>query len=315
MYLVIPAIILLAAGLWLFWRWRRRRESRLVSLVGLLREPISVDAAVLAQVAGRAWNADLGFDGTEGTDGYVVATGSPGMIMCRGRFYLIHSVPAPYVENPQEAAESIGDLRTRRLFREHRAWFSCDSLGVDGRTPSEEVAEEYRRLGKLFSEFLDENCLLIYVPETQHAWPINEETERALTAANPIAALQESLNIPVTEVSDDDPRMKEAVAKARKTWPEFLAAFEAQTGETFSIKAPVSGGGNTEFIWITVTSTEGDQIFGTLGNDPVNLGSLKLGSKVAVKLSDLNDWCYIDRNGDIQGAFTLAVLQNAARKR
>jgi uncharacterized protein YegJ (DUF2314 family) len=64
-----------------------------------------------------------------------------------------------------------------------------------------------------------------------------------------------------------------------------------------------------------VKATEGDQIFGELGNDPVNLGALKLGSKVVVKLSDLNDWVYVDRQGNMQGCFTLAVLQNAARKR
>ena len=59
--------------------------------------------------------------------------------------------------------------------------------------------------------------------------------------------------------------------------------------------------GNTEFIWITVTGIEGDRVYGTLGNDPGNLGSLKFGSKVSVLVADLNDWCYIGRRWQIHG--------------
>ncbi|MBI3840288.1 MAG: DUF2314 domain-containing protein [Planctomycetia bacterium] len=228
--------------------------------------------------------------------------------------YLVNCMPNPYVEDPEAASESIIDLRIRRLFREHQAWYSCDALGVDGATTAGEISDCYRRLAKLFAEFLDENCLLIYVPDTSRAYSINDETERALQSDDPLAALQATLTLPVVPVSADDPLMQEAVAKARGNWPQFVTAFERTAGENFSIKAPVSYSGTTEFIWLTVTAVEGDQVYGMLANDPANLGPLKLGSTVSVALSDLNDWCYIDSQGNLQGGFTIAAVQEASRR-
>jgi uncharacterized protein YegJ (DUF2314 family) len=131
---------------------------------------------------------------------------------------------------------------------------------------------------------------------------------------DPLKALQETSAPPVIHVADDDPLMKAAVAKARAEWPTFVAAFEANAGENFSVKAPLSHAGNTEFIWITVTSVEGDLIYGELGNDPANLGPLKLGSKVSVPIADLNDWCYIDPKENLVGGFTIEAVKQAARR-
>jgi uncharacterized protein YegJ (DUF2314 family) len=314
--LIIVSIGVAAAagvGGWWYWR-RRRRESRLISLVALLRQPVEFDPLVLAKTAGRAWDADLGDGSGEGEDGFVVCSGPFNTIVHGGRAYLLNSIPAPYVDDPQQAAESIVDLRTRQLFSEHRAWFSCDALWVDHRSSAELIAECYRELARLFAEFLDENCLLIYLPDTRKAYAINEDTERALLADDPLAALDGSRTLPVVGISEDDPLMQQAVAEAHKTWLQFVAAYEARDGENFSVKAPVTYADVTEFIWVSVTAVEGDQIYGTLGNEPANLGPLKLGSKVCVSLSDLNDWCYIDPQGDLRGGFTIAVIQQAARR-
>jgi uncharacterized protein YegJ (DUF2314 family) len=115
-------------------------------------------------------------------------------------------------------------------------------------------------------------------------------------------------------VSDDDPDMKAAVQNARDSWSKFVKAYEADAGENFSVKAPVSHSGNTEFIWITVTSLEGDKIYGELGNEPGNLGPLNLGSRVSVPVSELNDWCYIDFKGNMIGGYTVEVVQKASRR-
>ncbi len=301
-------------GAWWYWRRRRRRQSRLISLVALLREPVVFDPVVLARMAGKAWQADLGDGAGEGRDGFVVVAGPINTIVHGERYYLVNSMPMPYVEDPEAVSESIVDLRVQRFFREHRAWFSCDSLGVDGSTSAEEISEWYRRLAKLFAEFLDENCLLIYVPDSGRAYAINDETERALQSDDPIAALEETLTLPVIPVTADNLSMQQAVDKAQGNWPQFVAAFEAAAGEQFSIKAPISYSGTTEFIWMTVTALEGNQIFGMLANDPVNLGPLRIGSKVCVALSDLTDWCYVDSSGIFQGGFTLAAVQEASRR-
>jgi uncharacterized protein YegJ (DUF2314 family) len=310
--LVAVGLALLGAGL--YWRHRRRREPRLVSFVALLREPVSFDPAVLANVAGKAWNADLGDGTTEGADGFVAGADVMNTIMHDGRLFLINSFPKPYLEDVEKVAESITDLRIAGLFREHQARFSCDVLGIDGTTPEEEVVECYRRLGKLFAEFLDENCLLVYLPDTQRAYPINDDTETALRSPDPVKALQETLTVPIVHVAADDPLMKEAVEKARESWPGFLSAFEACAGTNFSVKAPVTYADNTEFIWVSVTSVEGDYIHGELGNEPNNLGALKLGSKVKVPLADLNDWAYIDSHGNLTGGFTIEAVKTAYRR-
>ena len=309
-------VFLVLAGAGVFWwiRRRRQRRSRLISLVALVREPATFDPAVLASVAGRAWQADLGDGSSQGDDGFVVGVGVMNTIMHEGRMFLVNSFPRPYVEEVEKTAQGISDLRIRELFLEHRGWFSCDALGVDGRTSEEEVRDWYHRLGTLFAELLDENCLLIFVPDVGRGFPINEDTEVALCSPDPVRALQETLTLPIIAVADDDPLMRQAVELAREAWPRFVAAFEKRVGENFSVKAPVTRDGNTEFIWISVTSLEGDRIYGELGNEPGNLGSLKLGSKVSVPVADLNDWCYMDQEGNVAGAFTVEAVQKAQQR-
>ncbi len=308
----VAAVAGLAGG-FLYRRHRRRNRSRLISFVALLREPVSFDPAVLARQAGKAWNADLGDGTSEGADGFVACAEIANMIMCRGQMHLINSFPRPYVDDHEKMAEGIPDMRLRALFREHQAWFSCDALGVDYANYDEDVRDWYRRLGKLFAELLDEKCLLILVPDTSRAYPINDDTEAALRSDDPLSALQESLTVPMIEVPPDNPLMIAAVEKARHGWPTFVEAYEAGAGENFSVKAPVSHADNTEFIWITVTSIEGERIYGTLGNDPVDLGPLTLGSKVSVPLAELNDWCYLERDGKMAGGFTVEAVNKAAQ--
>jgi uncharacterized protein YegJ (DUF2314 family) len=313
-WIVLGTIAALIGG-YLAWRIRKRRKSRIISLVALLREPVTFDPAILAAVAGKVWNADLGDGASEGTDGFVAGMEVMNTIMYDGRMFLINSFPKPYTEDPQQAAEAIPDLRIRSLFSEHQAWFSCDALGVDGTTSDEEVLDWYRRLGKLFAELLDDRCLLIYLPDSQLAYPINEDTENALRSDDPVKSLQASVTVPVIQVPADDPLMREAEAQARRDWPQFVTAFEGRAGENFSVKAPIVHGENTEFIWISVTALEGELVYGELGNDPCNLGALKLGSKVSVPVAELNDWAYLDPQGNLAGGFTVAAVAKASRRK
>jgi uncharacterized protein YegJ (DUF2314 family) len=311
-WIAAVAGLALAVGVaWWWWR-RQQRQTRLISFVALLREPASIDPAVLARLAGKAWQADLGDGNSEGADGFVVGVGMLNTICHQGRMVLVNSLPRPYVDHPEQLAADIADLRIRSLFRQHQAWFSCDAMGVDRRTSDEEVRHWYRRLGKLFAELLDDNCLLIFVPDSNLAYPINEETEQALRSDDPIRSLQKTMTVPLIEVPADDPLMQEAVARARADWPRFVAAFEAQAGASFSVKAPVSHSGNTEFIWISVTSLEGERIYGQLGNEPADLGPLRLGSKVSVPVAELNDWCFMDPQGNLVGGFTIEAVHKAA---
>jgi uncharacterized protein YegJ (DUF2314 family) len=289
-------------------RKRNQKENRVISFVALLKEPKTIDPIVLSSAVQRAWGADVGTGDGEGPDGFIASADILTTVMHDGDMVLINSFPQTYVDDPDNVAEKINDLRIRDSFLNHVAWFSVDALGLDADAEDAEIRRWYRKLGKLFAELLDENCLLIFLPENGSAFPIKPESEAALRSADPVGELQSLLDVPVVPIDGDDPEMIRAVDKARQRFPKFEAAFEKKTGECFSIKAPITVGEITEFIWIEVTSIEGERIYGTLANEPHNLGTLRLGSKVSVDRKDLNDWGYVDRDEKFHGGFTVEVI-------
>lgn len=311
--LVCAAIV---GGIILFRRRNTDSSDNMVSLVALLREPQFVDAGVVARAAREAWGAELGDGEGEGPDGFVTGNDElPTMVVrYHGRLLLIHRFARPYVEDCEEVAGQIPDLRLRSVIADHRAWMSCDALSIDKTTTAEELEDWYRLLGSLLAELVDDNTLAIYVPQTNGLYACNETTIECLQSNKPLAALQQELNPPVIRVADDDPRMLAAVEEARTRWPELCSAFEAGQGESFSVKAPITRGGNTEFIWLKVTAIENDIVYGTLANEPIDLGDLYLGSRVSVPVSELNDWVWIDPAGQMHGGFTVKVVTEAAKE-
>lgn len=302
-------------------KWFRSRgqegeqEHQMLSFVALLKEPQYMEAIILATAANKAWNADLGNGSDEGDDGFVVGETPACMIQYQGKMILVNSFPTPYVEEPEEAAETIPDLRLRELFAEHKAWISCDAMGVESFDDIEEVRSWYQLLGPLLAELVDDNCLAIFLPQTNQLFANMDATLEILKSDDPLASLQEDAPVPVIQISDDDPRMQAAVKEARDRWPEFLAAFEQDAGEKFGVKAPITVGGNTEFIWLEVGAVENGVIYGRLANEPINLGKLQIGSQVKATVEKLNDWAFIDRKGQPQGLFTVKVLTDAEEQR
>lgn len=297
----------------------KKPEHRLISFVALLKEPIHLDSRIVATAASKAWDADLsgGEDEGPGEDGFVVGVDITMMVQFRGRMLIVNSFPKPYTDDPEQHADHIGDLRLRALFAQHTAWMSCDALGVDATTPEEEIREFYRLCGRLMARLIDDNTLVVVIPEGEHQirmYPNSEELENLLTSDDPYAAVTGQAYVPVVPVSGDDPRMIKAVAEARSRWPEFVAAFESKSGQNFAVKSPVTRGENTEFIWIEVTAIENDVIYGKLANDPVDLGDLKCGSRVKVASSELNDWGYMDEKDKFIGGFTIKVIQQVAEE-
>ncbi|MGI9472512.1 MAG: DUF2314 domain-containing protein [Rubripirellula sp.] len=314
--------ILIGGGLFALYRWRNSKQTigqdddhKMLSFVALLKEPQLVETLILANAAQKAWGADLGDDTHEGEDGFVVGESPSFVIQHQGQMILVNSFADTYVPDPEQAANSIADLRLRGLFTEHRAWISCDAMGIESLDDVEEVRGWYQRLGPLLSELVDDNCLAIFLPQTNQLFANMEETLDMLKSDDPLAALHEEAPVPVIQISDDDPRMIAAVQEARDRWPEFLSAFEQKAGENFGVKVPISAGGNTEFIWSEVGAVEQGIIYGRLANEPMNLGDLKLGSQVRARIEDLNDWAYIDAQGESHGLFTVQVLADAEKQR
>lgn len=62
-----------------------------------------------------------------------------------------------------------------------------------------------------------------------------------------------------------------------------------------------------------VSEIRGQIIIGKLGNDPLYLKKVKLGSQVQVKTDDVTDWLFL-KGDDVQGGFQVKVLQKRQTK-
>jgi len=310
-YLLIGGAAAAAAAAVL--RWRRRRaaddDAPMISLVLLLAEPRPMDLPTLTDTIERAWSVWLDRGSPDATEFVVGEKPTFVVKIGDGEMYLVHVFDRPYVDDVDAAAELIRELRLRDAFRRHRAWLSVDRLGAEECT---EQAAAYRRIGKLVAALADDDCLAIWCPETEQMNVWSDELKEALSGPEPLAAFAgENVNVPVVQVDDDSPEMKAAVAEAGGRWPEFLSAFESRReDQMFSVKAPISDGEHTEFMWVNVTAIENDVIFGLLGNDPVSVTGIQAGDRVRVELGDLNDWVYTEGERLI-GGFTIEVLKRA----
>ncbi len=236
---------------------------------------------------------------------YVVGDTPLFMIGHQGGFFLVNNFHRPYFDDPARSAEECPELRLQKVIKEHQAWVSVDLLRV-GQLPDRPQA--YQLIARLVAELAGDNCLAVYCPENGHLNLFDPSLIAGLKGEHPLEVFQQITQLPVLQISGEDPEMQAAVAEARRRWPEFVTAFSTrQPGHHFAVKAPITQNDNTEFIWLTVDRLEADAIHGHLDNAPVNLGKLKCGDAVTVPLKDLNDWV-IMRGEDISGMFTSKIL-------
>jgi uncharacterized protein YegJ (DUF2314 family) len=292
-------------------------KKPLVSIVLLQRKQRYMDNVMLARLASKAWGIDVkgGSDESAEEDASYFAVGESPMFIVKGRegVFLVINHPGPYVEDVEKEAKSIRELRLREHFKQHTAWMSVDLMDSFGET---DLAPAYRAIGRLIAELADEDCLIVYGTESGKMVVYSPELDEQLRGQEPLAALDYHPHVPVIEIADDHPAMQAAVAEARKRWPEFVSAFESRAeDQLFSVKARISDGEHSEFIWINVTALEDDRIIGLLGNEPVALPRLHEGDKVTTRLSELNDWMYLAERGAPVGGFTVEVLRRHMQKR
>jgi uncharacterized protein YegJ (DUF2314 family) len=110
-------------------------------------------------------------------------------------------------------------------------------------------------------------------------------------------------------VVKDDPEMLAAFAAARATAPDFWRRFDSPAdGETgFSVKVPVTGGGQTEYFWLTKLTKSGEKVSGSVDDDPAYVKTVSLGQRLDVVQSTIVDWIYM-KNGKMYGNYTIRPL-------
>ena len=289
------------------------KEKQLTSFVLLLSGPRIMTAPLLGSVVARAWGGtyETADDVEADKEGPTWVVGKSPIFLLKSEeaIYMLHNFPKPYTD-PQEMAQGASDLRLKKAIEDHRAWMAVDYM--HGFVPDRPREGYYLPIARLIAELADDSCLAIYHPESGRINVWDPGLKEALLGPDPLKHFSTPANPPVWNVKEGDREMAAAVAEARRRLPEFVDAFRRQDGGRFSIKAPITAGGTTEHIWIEVDRIEDDRIGGTLGNEPVNLGGMKLGDRVDVAMAEVEDWVFV-RDGDPQGLFTAKTL--AGRKK
>lgn len=278
------------------------------SLVLWLKEPRFLDASILSQKAERAFGVTFG----EGEDagGFVVGQDNHYILRLGGLWFIIHYCDSNYFGEPDTVAKEMDELRRVNAVRLHRAWLSMDYLRGPAIEDTEEIMSKISTM--VFELAGDGDVLALYHPKTGRIAPWSDELKGFVADGAAEKVFEATPFVPVIRVKGDSDAMAAAEAEARKHWPEFLAAFHAaKEKDGFSVKAPVTEAGNTEYIWISVRAISEGRIHGFLGNDPVALGALKIGDFVSVAEADLNDWCYpaLKKGDRPRGLFTVSALR------
>lgn len=302
-WVLLACLVCGAGGLW--WVFRRKRQLPPPnSIVVLLKESRALSQDTLATLAGRALGRPVNS----------IHGASPLFLLnIGGAFYTLHNVASPYFDSSEKATEHIGELRLRKAVRDHKACIAIDI--TSGAARGKPTAQEYQTIGKILAELEGPDWLALYHPPTDSFIPyIEKETVAHLRAQDPIESLFHNPTVSPVIPIDDDPRMKAAEAEAKRRFPEFKAAFAKRSSEFFSIKTLIKRGSKGEHIWVDVDSMTDGAIEGRLGNEPVELEGLKLGSPVQVPVSEVEDWA-IQKQGSITGAFTMPVLEIILKER
>ncbi len=322
-WIYLLGAVLAAVALYLLWIRRRARAERIVAIVLLLRRPKPLDAAVMRHVIERALKVQIppttgdSFELTpEGPDFVVsppelpplVRGGSHCLAKVGARVFLLNSLPAPYFEDRKAAADAQPDLRLRTPILEHSAWLSVDILHPDVEL---NMAEAYRQLAWIVADLADEDCLALYLTETERLIAYDPSIDPVLRGANPMEAFT-PIDHPV-QVAADDAGLTAARVEALRRLPEFIASFvQRKPGWHYSVKAPFIEGEKTEHMWVTLEAIEGAGFVGVLDNEPTHVRHLKCGDRVRLGVVVVEDWIMTDGK-ELVGGFSIKALEDAAR--
>jgi uncharacterized protein YegJ (DUF2314 family) len=109
---------------------------------------------------------------------------------------------------------------------------------------------------------------------------------------------------------DSDPELIAVKEKAQNLLPEFTAAFAKKAaGQQFMIKAPFREGPYEEHKWVIVDSVRKDEMDGHIERPSQTIKHLKVGQVITVNDYNIEDWAYLDKKGQQQGGWSVAVLR------
>lgn len=116
-------------------------------------------------------------------------------------------------------------------------------------------------------------------------------------------------------VGEGDKEMEAAIQKAEDSLDEFIAELKDRRGREFSVKSPFqTDSGKYEHLWVMDVVYANGKFKGTLGNNPLDIKSLRVGDPVEVDRNDVSDWIIMDGE-KMSGGFTVDVLMKREGKK
>jgi uncharacterized protein YegJ (DUF2314 family) len=293
----------------------------MISLVHLRRQQRYLEASVLAHALSDAWG--LRIFGGEGdppddADGFVAGQSPIFLVMVQKpvfAVFMVHNHDRGYFDEPEDVARSVPNRRFAEIISDHTSWLAVDLMQV--KDTSMDQDEAYRMIGKAVSALADDDVMAIMCPQHHFFNLWSPELEKLLCGDSPLDALREEVKAPVFGVPSDE-AIANAIAEARRRWPEFATAFKNREpgDERFIVKAPFVGeDGQTEHMWLQVFGLEPEYVHGHLVNHPMHTSKLKQGSQVEVPVADISDWVCPDAEGNALGNFTHQAVKAAAKPR
>jgi uncharacterized protein YegJ (DUF2314 family) len=122
----------------------------------------------------------------------------------------------------------------------------------------------------------------------------------------------------VTKVHKDDAQILAASKQAREKLPALREHFnkEMKPGEYVVVKVPfATPDGGKEYMWVEISTWNGDKIKGLLRNDPENVSSLHAGQMVTVSEAKVFDYIHLLPDGTQEGNETGKIIEAQEVKR
>lgn len=115
----------------------------------------------------------------------------------------------------------------------------------------------------------------------------------------------------VVYVDDDDVDMEAAIARAKASLGDFFKELSAPRPETqYLAKVQFESGASTEFIWLQNLTFDSGLLYGTAGNEGVDV-AVKRGERYVAEEKRVVDWIAVS-NGKYRGGFTVTLMRDRA---
>jgi uncharacterized protein YegJ (DUF2314 family) len=111
----------------------------------------------------------------------------------------------------------------------------------------------------------------------------------------------------IKRVNHQDPRLIQAIREARAGLPTFLKELhDPMPDQRFAVMCQFKTPEGNEYLWIKDPVPEGDNLSGTLDQEPVAVSHHK-GDTISVSQADIVDWLVKEPDGSMKGRFTEAA--------